>query len=294
VLLLPRWKNSKAAIAQYGEEVEKTVAAHERVAILAPAGSEIHGAGIFGEAYEAALKALSFYPTNSGLYYVAGLVCGLPVQDCPGRVRWWQTTREGWLQASEGAYKESIRLDERNTRSLYGLAVVYSFELENHEAAIPLLERMLGIDTMNMDALFLYARSLYGAGRMQDAVDVYDRIIAGSRSRSGGTRQRPTRSRYWMSCMPTEPRPSGLLAIARMPFPVCQGKDTACDLLDGSVDVSVLCIGALQEITGRSLRGAVWEPEAWKVMAAKDAAFLQASGTRALSYFDEGYPGHPA
>jgi len=27
----------------------------------------------------------------------------------------------------------------------------------------------------------VYARSLYGAGRMQDAVDAYDRIIAGSR-----------------------------------------------------------------------------------------------------------------
>ncbi|MGD9938449.1 MAG: tetratricopeptide repeat protein [Clostridia bacterium] len=172
----------RAAIAQYGEEVEKTVAAHEQVGnywrLLAVKYME---RGLFGEAYEAALKALNFYPTNSGLYYVAGLSAAFLSRTALAEYGGGQTTREGWLKASEGAYKESIRLDERNTRSLYGLAVVYSFELEDHEAAIPLLERMLGIDTMNMDALFLYARSLYGAGRMQDAVDVYDRIIAGSK-----------------------------------------------------------------------------------------------------------------
>lgn len=172
----------RAAIAQYGAEVEKTVAAHERVAgywrLLAVKYME---RGLFGEAYDAALKALRFYPTNSGLYYVAGLSAAFLSRVAVAEYGGGKGTRDGWLQAAEGAYKESIRLDERNTRSLYGLAVVYAFEMENHEAAIPLLERMLGIDTMNMDALFLYARSLYGAGRMQEAIDVYDRIIAGSK-----------------------------------------------------------------------------------------------------------------
>ena len=172
----------KAAIAQHGTEVQKTVASYEQVAgywrLLAAKFME---RGLFGEAYDAALKALRFYPTNSGLYYIAGLSAAFLSRTAMAEYGGGQATREGWLQASEGAYKESIRLDERNTRSLYGLAVVYSFELEDYEAAIPLLERMLGIDTMNMDALFLYARSLYGAGRLQDAVNVYDRIIAGSR-----------------------------------------------------------------------------------------------------------------
>lgn len=90
--------------------------------------------------------------------------------------------------------------------------------------------------------------------------------------------------------METDTRPSGLLTIARMPFLSAREKILLVDLLDGAVDVSVLCIGALQEITGRSLRGACWEPQAWKALADRDATFLQASGTRALSYFDEGYP----
>ena len=172
----------KAAIAEYGDEVETTVAAYEKLAgywrLLAAKFME---RGLFGEAYEAALKALEFYPTNSGLYYIAGLSAAFLSRTALAEYGGGRTTREGWLLAAEGAYKESIRLDERNTRSLYGLAVVYSFEMENHEAAIPLLESLLSIDTMNIDALFLYARSLYGAGRLQDSVDVYDKIISGSK-----------------------------------------------------------------------------------------------------------------
>jgi len=91
--------------------------------------------------------------------------------------------------------------------------------------------------------------------------------------------------------MATDRELPGLLAIARMPFLSGREKILLVDLLDGAVDVSVLCIGALQELTGRSLRGASWEPETWKALAAKDGAFMQASGTRALSYFDEEYPG---
>ena len=91
--------------------------------------------------------------------------------------------------------------------------------------------------------------------------------------------------------MPTDIRSSGLLAVARLPFLSAREKILLVDLLDGAVDVSVLCIGALQEIVGRRLRVTTWEPESWKALAAKDAAFMQASGTRAFSYFDEGYPG---
>ena len=90
--------------------------------------------------------------------------------------------------------------------------------------------------------------------------------------------------------MTAELHPSGLLTLARMPFLSAREKILLADLLDGTVDVSVLCIGALQEITGRNLRGACWEPQVWKALAAKDESFLLAGGIRALSYFDEGYP----
>ena len=90
--------------------------------------------------------------------------------------------------------------------------------------------------------------------------------------------------------MAADTRGTRLLTIARMPFLSAREKILLVDLLDESADVSVLCIGALQEITGRSLRGATWEPEEWKVLATRDAQFMQASGTRALSYFDETYP----
>ena len=58
-----------------------------------------------------------------------------------------------------------------------GLASLYAFEYEDHASAVPLLEDFLSIDTKNVEALSLYARSLYGAGRSQDAVDAYDNVI---------------------------------------------------------------------------------------------------------------------
>jgi DNA processing protein len=93
-----------------------------------------------------------------------------------------------------------------------------------------------------------------------------------------------------MSSMAVDTRNSGLLALARMPFLTGREKILLVDLLDGKADVSVLSISALQEITGRSLRTACWEPEVWRAQAARDASFLRSSGTRALSYFDEDYP----
>jgi cytochrome c-type biogenesis protein CcmH/NrfG len=172
----------KQAIARYGAEADRTVAAHEKVAgywrILAVKYTE---KGLFGEAHAAALKALQFYPTNAGLYYVAGLSAAYLSRTATAEYGGGQASRAGWLLAASGAYLESIRLDERNTRSLYGLAVLYSFEMEDHAAALPLLERLLAIDTNHIDALFVYARALYGVGRLQDAVAVYDRIMAGTR-----------------------------------------------------------------------------------------------------------------
>jgi cytochrome c-type biogenesis protein CcmH/NrfG len=82
-----------------------------------------------------------------------------------------------WLETAKSAYQKSLELSDKNTRSMMGLASLYAFEYEDHAAAIPLLEDFLSIDTRNIEALSLYARSLYGAGRAQDAVDVYDRVI---------------------------------------------------------------------------------------------------------------------
>lgn len=169
----------KDAIARYGSEVDETARAMEKVGaywrMLAVRYLE---KGLYGDAYDAALKALRHYPDSSGVYYVAGLSAAFLSRTAQAEPGGGAVSRAAWLAASEGAYKQAVKIDPKNARALYGLAVLYTFELENHEAAIPPIESMLATDPKNVDALFVYARALYGSGRLQDAADAYDRILA--------------------------------------------------------------------------------------------------------------------
>lgn len=168
----------KAAIAKYRGEVEKTVSAMEREGnfwrLLAVRLME---RGLYGEAYDAALKALRFDPQNSGLYYVAGISAGFLSKIAAVEPGGGAGTREAWLRAAEGAYLRSLEFNDRNTRTLYALAVLYSFELEDYDAAVSAVERFLAINTRDVDGFLLLGRSLYGAGRLEEAIAAFDRAI---------------------------------------------------------------------------------------------------------------------
>jgi tetratricopeptide (TPR) repeat protein len=134
--------------------------------------------GLYGDAHDAALKGLRHYPDSSGLFYVAGLSAAFLSKAAAAEKGGGAEERAAWLRTAEASYRRSIEIDPRNSRSLYGLAVLYTFELDNHEAAIGPIEALLATDPRNVDALFIYARALYGSGRLQDSADAYDRILA--------------------------------------------------------------------------------------------------------------------
>ncbi|HPE89118.1 MAG TPA: tetratricopeptide repeat protein [Spirochaetia bacterium] len=172
----------KDGIRRYGDEVEKTAAAMEKVGTYwRMLAVRYLDKGLYGDAYDAAMKALRHYPDSSGVYYISGMSAAFLSKTAAAQPGGGATSRAEWLAAAEGAYRRSIEIEPRNTKALYGLAVLYTFELEDHEAAIAPIEALLGIETKNVDAMFVYARALYGSGRLEEAVDVYDRIIATTR-----------------------------------------------------------------------------------------------------------------
>jgi cytochrome c-type biogenesis protein CcmH/NrfG len=61
---------------------------------------------------------------------------------------------------------------------MYGLSVLLALELGRPAEAEPLLAVVLKQEPKNVEALFLLGRIAYGAGRYEDAVDCYDRILA--------------------------------------------------------------------------------------------------------------------
>ncbi|GAB1457235.1 MAG: hypothetical protein RBT62_05325 [Spirochaetia bacterium] len=171
----------KAGIAKYGDQAEKAAIAMEKVGMYWRLLSVKYlEKGLYGDAYDAALKSLRHYPNASGSYYVVGLSSAM-LSKVASVTLGADPSRADWLAISENAYKRSIEFDPLNARSQYGLAVLYSFELDDNEAALKPIESFLATDSKNVDGLFVYARILYGLGRLQDSANAYDRIIATTR-----------------------------------------------------------------------------------------------------------------
>ena len=60
--------------------------------------------------------------------------------------------------------------------------MLYVFELNQPENAVPYLEKLLTIDTKHIDAMFVLARAHYENFDFDKAVDLYDKIISITKS----------------------------------------------------------------------------------------------------------------
>lgn len=162
------------AIKESQAKVEKIIAESEKLSslwrLLTVRYSE---AGMFGEAFEAARKALSYNPNDAGLYYLLGVSAGNMAKTAITEITSPQAAKKQWLETAESAYLTALKLDPKNYRSMYGLAVLYVFEFDTPELALPYLENYLSVQEKDVDAFFLYGRALYATGRLQDAVNAY-------------------------------------------------------------------------------------------------------------------------
>lgn len=137
---------------------------------------------MYGEALKAFQKALEYYPNNQNLYYYVGVCAGYmshAAMDFGGTGS--NEIRLNYLKLAEDAYTRAVTIDDRYIRALYGLGVLYVFELDESEKAIPHLEKLLTIDTKNIDAMFVLARAYYCTYEFEKSAAVYDRIIATSK-----------------------------------------------------------------------------------------------------------------
>ena len=87
-----------------------------------------------------------------------------------------------YLKLAEEAYKRAIQIEDRYVRALYGIGVLYVFELDEPEKAIAHLEKALTIDTKNLDAMFVLARAYYSTYEFEKAAEIYDKIIETTKS----------------------------------------------------------------------------------------------------------------
>jgi tetratricopeptide (TPR) repeat protein len=145
-------------------------------------GTRLSEKGMHVEALKAYSEAMKYNTDEAVLYYLTGVSAGragkaaLEFERNAGEA-------ERYFRLSEEAYVHAIDLDERYTLALYGLAVLYAFELDSPLEAIPRIERYMELRQGDIEAMFILARCYYMSGQYVRALDQYDMIIGTASNR---------------------------------------------------------------------------------------------------------------
>ncbi len=167
-----RIEEIEEAIRRYRKEVERTVDATGQVGIYYKMlAIEYMRGGMYGAAYDTLKQAIDIYPENPILFYYSA-ICAARMS----RAQVLEEDRERWLERSVTLYRRAIDLDPGYADALYGLSVLYVFELERPEEAEALLETMLTVESKEIEGRFLLAGVYYRLGKLEQALELYKEI----------------------------------------------------------------------------------------------------------------------
>lgn len=133
---------------------------------------------MYGKALAAFQTAISYYPDNANLFYYIGVCAGYVANASLDFNATGSTgDKMNYLKLSESGYLRALELNPKYYRAMYGLGVLYVFELDENEKAIPYLERFLATQTKDTDGMFVLARAYYTNYEFDKATELYDKII---------------------------------------------------------------------------------------------------------------------
>ncbi|MBO7582655.1 MAG: tetratricopeptide repeat protein [Treponema sp.] len=172
------------AIKKYQERVADVQLAQSQIGIWYKIlGTRYLDNKMYGEALKCFQEALTYYPDNQNLYYYVGVCAGYMSHAAMDyNASGTNEVKYNYLKLAEEAYLRAISIEDRYVRALYGLGVLYVFELDEPEKAIPHLEKALSIDTKNLDTMFVLARAYYSSYEFDKSIEIYDRIIETTKS----------------------------------------------------------------------------------------------------------------
>ena len=120
------------------------------------------------EQFRAAFK---IYPENPILYYYAGL-CSARY----GKASVEDAEKFEYISSAEKYYKKAVEMDEKYSKAVIALSVLYLYELDKPEDAAVILNNLIQYESRNFEAMFLLANAYIQAGRIDEAVSVYETI----------------------------------------------------------------------------------------------------------------------
>ncbi len=167
-----RIEELERGIKEYSKDVDRVVTANAEIGVYyRMLALEYIDFKMYKLALENLEKSMEYYPTNPVLSYFAGLskanIARAEVDSDKGLFLFHE---------AEAYYKTAIRLRQTYTDALYGLSVLYMFELYSPEDAGPLLEKILSINSQDWEAMSLYARYMVVIGDIDTAIELYNEI----------------------------------------------------------------------------------------------------------------------
>jgi tetratricopeptide (TPR) repeat protein len=169
----------KTTIARYEKQLEAYVRDTAKTGnywkILA---RRLQDRGFHNEALKALERAIYYIPEDPALHYLTGISAAKAAKSSHNFPGSDNTERERLFALAEDAYRRAVELDDRYLNPRYGLAVLYVFELNRPEEAVPHLEKYLEISRNDVDAMFVLARAWFMIGNFQSAADLYTQIIS--------------------------------------------------------------------------------------------------------------------
>jgi len=174
----------RKAIALYEDQIERNVREGAQTGtywkILA---IRLADKGMHNDALKAFERAIYYIAEDPVVYYLTGVSAGTVAHNTVGFSASAEKEREQFFKLSENSYKRALELDPTYTKPMYGLAVLYVFELNRPAEAIPLLDRYLSVSTSDYKAMFVLARAHAVTGNYRGAIEVYERIISKSKNK---------------------------------------------------------------------------------------------------------------
>jgi len=169
----------RQAIALYEEQIERNVkegaqtGAYWKILAIRLADKGMHR-----DALDAFERALQYNPDDPTLFFLIGESASIVAAATLGFSGNSGTEKERYIQLAESAYLRSIKLDAAYAKPLLGLGILYTFDLNRAQEAVPYLEHYVRLTPNDVKGMFVLARAYYMTENYDSAVELYDRIIS--------------------------------------------------------------------------------------------------------------------
>lgn len=174
------------AIAKYENRVNDIMVAAQQTGmwykVLATRYLEMQ---MYGKALDALEQAVLYYPNNPSLYYYIGLSAGYMAKSALDIKATGDTSKsQNYINLAESAYLRALEIEPTHSKSLYGLSVLYVYELNKSDEAIKYLEKLTAQESRDISALYLLATAYYLNYEFEGALNAYDKILTLSNAES--------------------------------------------------------------------------------------------------------------